>query len=245
MNNFYLIRFLVFAMVMLLQQKSNAQQNEDAALLLKFEYSANNKPLVLGDSSYTNAFGESYRVTKLRYYISNPGLQGNGNSQTGKEVFLLDAANEDSIPLKVKPGTYHSLFFTLGVDSALNSSGAQTGALDPLHGMFWTWNSGYVFFKLEGYSPASTADLQRIEHHIGGYMPANKASRQIVIALEQPVIFKKGDQRQMIINVNLDKYWRAQNDISIASNALIMEPGALAKSVSNNFQAMFFPSAIR
>jgi hypothetical protein len=45
--------------------------------------------------------------------------------------------------------------FLLGVDSARNVSGIQTGALDPARGMFWTWNSGYVMAKIEGSSPSA------------------------------------------------------------------------------------------
>ncbi|WP_316930094.1 MbnP family protein, partial [Hymenobacter sp. IS2118] len=36
-------------------------------------------------------------------------------------------------------GDYQSVSFTVGVDSARNVAGAQTGALDPNNGMFWTW----------------------------------------------------------------------------------------------------------
>jgi hypothetical protein len=239
MNKSSFIKLLIlFGCHFFAQQNINAQK-KDASLLLSFKYTANNKPLVLADSGYTNTFGENYSVTKLRYYISNVCLVTGTHINASKDVFLIDAANEDSIALQVAAGSYNALVFTLGIDSALNSSGAQDGALDPLKGMFWTWNSGYVFFKLEGYSTASTADLQRIEHHIGGYTTAHKASRQIRLLLNEPLVIKKGDQQQLIISLNLDKYWKAATDNSIASNALIMVPGETAKRVADNFQAMF------
>lgn len=64
---------------------------------------------------------------------------------------------------------YDSITFLIGVDSLHNVSGAQTGALDPVNDMFWTWNSGYVMAKLEGNSSSSPQMNQKFEYHIGGY----------------------------------------------------------------------------
>ncbi len=214
-------------------------QPASATVLIKIFNTANNKPVVLMDSAYTNSFGESYQLSKLKYYISNIHLSGKPHSYKSKNVFLIDAAATDSIVLKLQPGIYTKLIFVLGVDSMLNCSGAQAGALDPLNGMFWTWNSGYVFFKLEGYSTSSTADLQRIEHHIGGYQGINKAARIIALDLKEPLVINENNQKEIIIQVNLDKYWQEKNDIKIATNALIMVPGEWAKKSADNFAGMF------
>lgn len=56
------------------------------------------------------------------------------------EYFLIDASDAGSttIALQALPGKYDQVAFTIGVDSIRNISGAQTGALDPGKGMFWT-----------------------------------------------------------------------------------------------------------
>ena len=105
--------------------------------------------------------------------------------------------------------------------------------------MFWSWNSGYIFFKMEGYSSSSSADLQRIEHHIGGYLGAHKASVNIQLPLQKPLVLKENAKYLIEITLNLDKYWKGKNDISIAGNALIMTPGALAIKSADNFAGMF------
>ena len=206
-------------------------------LALHFKNEANGKAVSLGDTIYKNAFGEQYQITKLKYYISNIGFSSTGHGT--QNIFLADAGLADSIKLVVPTGSYQKIFFTIGVDSALNNSGAQDGVLDPLRGMFWTWNSGYVYFKLEGFSAASGADLQRIEHHIGGYAGANNASRQIELALPETLYVREGDQRSICIRLNLDAYWKGKNEIKIASNALIMAPGALAIKSAENFPGLF------
>lgn len=241
--NFFKIWVLVTGLLVILFQ-ANAQ-SKIAEFKLRFINTANGKPLVLLDSTYKNAFGESYQVTKLKYYISNIRLSGKPNNYDSKDVFLLNAISSDSATFQLKPGIYTQLRFMLGVDSLLNCSGAQDGALDPLNGMFWTWNSGYVYFKMEGYSSSSAADLQRIEQHIGGYRGIYKANRQIELTLKEPLVIKEGDYKEIFIQMDLDKYWQGKSDIKIAENALIMVPGELAKRSADNFSGMFSIIAIK
>jgi hypothetical protein len=60
--------------------------------------------------------------------------------------------------------------FMIGVDSARNNSGAQTGALDPTNGMFWSWSTGYIMAKFEGTSAQSPAAANALKFHIGGFI---------------------------------------------------------------------------
>ena len=101
--------------------------------------------------------------------------------------------------------------------------------------MFWTWNSGYIFFKLEGSSPASTADRQRIEHHIGGYAGPNKAMRNITI----PVSFYAIENGILKIEMNIDNYWYGHSTLKISENPIITAPGAMAKKAADNFDKLW------
>ena len=224
---------------------STRAQGKMGELLLLIQHTANGKPLVLKDSNYTNSLNEHYQVTRLKYYISNIHFEQKTHSRLNQNIFLMDAAVDDTIRLQVPEGSYDRVHFTLGVDSALNCSGAQDGPLDPLNGMFWTWNSGYIFFKLEGYSSSSGADLNRIEHHIGGYQGANKAGRQVDLLLENSLVMKENDKKHLIIRLNLDRYWQSVNEIKIAANPVVMTPGQLARRSADNFAAMFSVISIK
>ena len=209
-------------------------------VVVKFHHTANGRPLVLPDSSYTNAFNEVYQVTRLKYYISHGGFAPGEPASAA----LIDASAQDSIVIHPKEGKHSALYFMVGVDSALNCSGAQDGALDPLNGMFWTWNSGYIFFKLEGYSSSSKADLQRIEHHVGGYRYPNNVAKIIQLNLPVPLECKKNRRYLISINVDMDKYWKGINDVKIADQALLMTPGGIALKAAENFPAMFSITSI-
>jgi hypothetical protein len=215
-------------------------QNNQGYVTVKFTHFANQQNLVLIDSAYQNPMGEAYQPTRLKYYISNLELLSNTAKLRGlKSVHLIDAADPQNIYLNPYSAVYDRVSFTVGVDSALNCSGAQSGALDPVNGMFWTWNTGYIYFKLEGYAAASTNDLQKIEYHIGGYTGPYKANRKVELNLPQPLLIEAGKSTVITINVDLDQFWVGKNKIHIATNALIMSPGALAAAAADNLPAMF------
>jgi hypothetical protein len=215
-------------------------QNNAGYVGIQFKHFANKQPLVLVDSAYANSTGESFQPSRLKYYISNLQLLSNKTKPSRiTSVHLIDAADPQNIYLDSYTVEYNQVSFTIGVDSALNCSGAQSGALDPVNGMFWTWNTGYIYFKLEGYSTASTNDLQKIEYHIGGYTGAFKANRKVTLTLPEPLMMEAGKSPQIMIHVDLDKFWNSKNNISIATNALIMSPGALASAAADNLPAMF------
>jgi hypothetical protein len=201
---------------------------------LYFENIANGKKIVLNDE-YSNCFGEKYTVTKLKYYISNVSLATKSKSKMDKTVYLIDASKNDSIGMKENRKAI-GVSFLLGVDSILNCSGAQSGALDPLNDMFWTWNNGYVMFKFEGQSDSSKADNNRLEYHIGGYKGSNKVMQKIFLPFDETYLLKNNAIK---IVVDLDEFWKATNEIRIAQHPVITVPGPLAKKVSVNFAKMF------
>lgn len=153
-------------------------------LTVQFKNVFGGKELNLNDSisTYRNANGDDFKVTTFKYYISNVTLI----AKTGDKVsipdsyLLVNAADSTTLNQQITgipEGKYTGITFTIGVDSLRNFAGAQTGVLDPAKGMFWSWNSGYIFVKLEGESPKSTAKKNRLTFHIGGAKDPNNTIR--------------------------------------------------------------------
>ncbi|MEO6404216.1 MAG: MbnP family protein [Ferruginibacter sp.] len=210
-----------------------------AAITIIFIHTANGKAIVLNDSSYHNVYGESYTIKKMKYYISNVKLNGKKIKFAEKESYhLINVAGTTSFTFDIDPGEYDKLQFMIGVDSSRNFSGAQTGSLDPLNDMFWTWNNGYVTFKLEGTSPQSPADLNRIEHHIGGYRSPYQTASGIRFSLKL-INIKSNSTHTITIKCNLDEYWKAVNENKIANMPVNTVPGAAARKAAENISQMF------
>lgn len=124
-----------------------------------------------GAREYTNEAGNLYSVNLLKYYISNFTLIANDNSERNfgnyKLINGMDTATCHFSFDSVTNGTYKAIRFSIGVDSGRNHSGLQEGDLDPINGMIWTWQTGYIFFKHEGQFTSSRGTTAPIIFHLG------------------------------------------------------------------------------
>ncbi|MFM8491274.1 MAG: MbnP family protein, partial [Candidatus Methylopumilus sp.] len=152
-----------------------AQKQSSAVtdLEIVFSHYAGSKIFQLDSGLYKNDLNQDFSITKFKYYIGNITLTTiNGKAISFHDYYLIDEEKPKSKTLSLKnvpTGEYVSLRFNIGVDSIDNCSGAQSGALDPINGMFWTWNTGYIFMKLEGISSFSSSPSATLEYHIGGF----------------------------------------------------------------------------
>ncbi len=212
-----------------------AAQKKAFTIPISFEFVCKDSNSIL-NRKLVNDFGETYTISKLKYYVSNVRFKTGDKKQMNTGVYLIDAAKQNSIYIKAPSKKITGISFLLGVDSILNCSGSQSGALDPLNDMFWTWNNGYIFFKLEGSSDASTADLKRIEYHIGGFKGGNKTMRKVFLPINDQALLK---QKKLVIQLDIDKYWNGINKIKIAEMPVVALPGTKAKTVADNFSGIF------
>ncbi len=159
----------------------------DANVVLDFEHVSNNKAIIKNDSTLKVAPDERYLVSKLKYYISQICFKGE-KVFIDPTPYLIEDGRNQQIRLTIPSGRYERLAFMLGLDSLLHCSGAQSGDLDPLNDMFWTWNNGYVIFKLEGKYFSSEGRSGKLEHHLGGYREDQKISQAIELKFPEPVV---------------------------------------------------------
>jgi hypothetical protein len=199
-----------------------AQKNSDIAIELKSLYGAHE--LVL-DSNYLNGAGAELKFEAFRFYISNLRLAMN-DSVTWKEeesFHLYDkSTGKNSFKLVVPANThFNTLKFDLGIDSLTNVSGALGGDLDPTKGMYWTWQSGYINFKLEGKSHQCSNPKKEFQYHLGGYQKPFDAL--------QAVSLKTGSKDRVVIGFDVEQFMRSAN---LIRHDHIMSPGADAVKLS-------------
>ncbi len=238
-------------------QKDNIEfdNNKTGQLKLKFDHIVNGKTLTLKNSQYSNSFKEPYNIDLLKYYVSNIKLtddKGKVYTVPKKEsFFLIDASNSESLfpKFKIPEGNYTNLEFILGVDSATSvlPKEDRTGVLD-IEGndMYWSWNSGYIFFKMEGESPASKNANKRYAYHIGlfgGYDPAKPTKnnlRTISIELKKAGIatVQEGLSSDIHLMVDLGKVMDGPNKIKINEFSTVMVSGP-NDLIANNYSGMF------
>jgi hypothetical protein len=217
---------------------------EKGKLIIHFENYVGDKPLALDTATYTNAMKQNFTVTNFKYYISNIKLKGtNGNIYSKDDGYYLIKQDDESTWTaeldEVPDASYSGVSFTVGVDSLHNCSGAQSGALDPINGMFWTWSSGYVFMKLEGKSPVSKQPGHIFEYHIGGYREPNNFIRTVNLKFDKgPMNIKTDKTTRLYIKTDAAKILAGKNKIDIAKLSSVTDFHNASK-IADNYVDMF------
>jgi hypothetical protein len=207
---------------------------------IRFENYVGDKPLRLDSVFYKNALGQSYNVSMFKYYVGNFHLtNSNGQEVVSKGYFLINQEEKNSMQVtidNIASGEYKAIRFTLGVDSIDNCSGAQSGALDPVNGMFWAWNSGYIFLKMEGISPLSKSTGKRLEFHIGGYKEPNNCIKIIKLELKHPI--KQGENNILVIKADAGCLFSGSNPVDFSTLSSVTD-FLNAKTMADNYSSMF------
>lgn len=204
----------------------------------------NGTPLVLGTSNYTNANNDTFTVNIFKYYLSNVELK-TATGQVYKEpesYFLINHANPNSLHLMIKKvprANYSSISFLIGVDSLRNTSGAQTGALDPNNDMFWSWNQGYIMAKMEGQSPQSGGIDKKIVFHIGGYTGQYKGIEKVTLNFPNSANVTKTHTPVLNLEADLGKWFYNPNTIDFNKSYGISSPSSKSKAIADNYANMF------
>lgn len=226
-------------------QKTINDDLQTGIVKITFKNTIKGSPVQLNTGVYANGFGEQYNISKFKYYVSHIGINNTASSATSSDYYLIDESlpSSQSLSFNVPVGNYNSVSFMLGVDSNRNVSGAQTGALDPLNDMFWTWNSGYIMAKMEGTSPQSTIVNNKVEYHIGGFAGANSVLKNINLVIPVSSItsveIRENKISEIFIEADFDKWWQGIYDLRITSTPSVTMPGTLAKNISDNYANMF------
>jgi hypothetical protein len=168
------------------------------------------------DSTYTNAAGEAYNAYLLKYYVSHMALVNENGERI--ELYaheLIDQSVPSSLELgdvEIPNGHYSSLEFNLGIDSLHNHAGDQAGDLDPMYGMIWTWNTGYIFFKHEGsFTSSESGTEQPLIYHYG----TDRALVPVSLPLN---LLVEGNSSAIQLQFDLNKLYSNPNTIAFTGN---------------------------
>ncbi|MGZ3901001.1 MAG: MbnP family protein [Bacteroidia bacterium] len=212
---------------------------------IQFNNVVDGVPLVF-NTDYINPKGDSIRITKFNYFISNIIFTDTTNNTFVEPnsyhlVRHSDPASATLVISGVPFQSYKSLSFMLGVDSARNNSGSQTGALDPANSpdMYWNWSTGYIMVKLEGTSPKSSIPDKSIQYHIGGYGGTYKTQRSFSFNFGYPRAINSINVIPVInVDVNVNEFFKTPNLIDVSTQSSQVSQGPLAKIYADNYADM-------
>jgi hypothetical protein len=256
----YIFFASIFCMLLVSCKKDDAITDINNAartrMSVEFDNIVGGQNLQLSTGVYTNALGQQFTINKLQYFVSNFKLKSTGGAEyvvpQDSSYFLIKEGSADEAIFQVPEGDYNSLTFTIGVDSLRSTMDVtkRTGVLDPsggMDGMYWGWNPGYIFFRLEGTSPAAPVDatgMRSLFYHIGGYggynTPTINNLKTVTLDLTTGGIVKPRVGRVANVHLMADiaKVFTGTVNIDFAANPNVMFSD-YSKNIAHNYAAMF------
>ena len=187
-----------------------------------------NKQSITKNTWYVSSQKDSIQFTKLKFYLTDfqvKSIKGEINT-IDHSNYLIDIFKPETLEILLNTVSFNNgdkLSFNLGVSSDINTTGAHSGALDPSNGMFWSWQSGYINFKIEGISPSSKTRQNKFQFHIGGYQPPYNTIRRFDFVL---------NKHTTELNLKLEKFFEGAK---LAVDNQVMIPGEKASKLATVF----------
>lgn len=198
---------------------------------ISFKLLFDNLPLELA-KQYPVSEKDSLTIDFLKFYISDITFFKEG-TQVGKSKekhHLIDAQN--SLIYKalctIKKEKFDTITFLVGLDSKTQEKGIQGGVLDPTSQMYWTWQNGFINFKLEGESSLCPTRKNKFQFHVGGF--------QEPYATSQEVSLEAKGATPLVIKVDVASFFNA---IDISQINTVTSPNKNAVMVSKVLPTLF------
>lgn len=169
-------------------------------------------PLIIGvNCPYSS--NDSIVINQLKFYL--------GTNEESVHLFDLEDPNTN-----VLLGNNITDTFTVfvGMDSTLNTLDRLDGPFDPLLGMYWAWNTGYIQLKISGIMWNAGVQIP-FDYHIGGYRQPFATNAQI------RTVIRNGE-----LTINLNEFIDA---LPIKNQPKIMLPGPMAHDLFKKFVNCF------
>lgn len=258
-NNFFIA---LLAMTIGLTSCSSDSNNEapivgEGEIEFFFDNSLNGDNLLLNASEHTNSNGETLRITRFSYIISNIVLfkeDGSTFRVPREESFFVIAEENNRTTVRipnVPAANYTGIRFGVGVDQErfLEGQAAQQDFWDLAStlNMTWAWSVGYKFINFEGtFRTAEHPEPRIFRVHMGSHGTNLDNYREVTLNFPQTARVRtdRTPNVHFVVDANvilagqtpilLSEHVNANNQVNIMVNAL------RAPQIANNAQAAMF-----
>ncbi|NML66358.1 hypothetical protein HHL22_14195 [Hymenobacter sp. RP-2-7] len=229
--------------------KKDADSSEPTVgtVALALEHVAGPKAVALNGTTYQTASGETFSINTLEYYISNVVFtKADGSTYAAPGVYhLVDVSKPSTTSLtisNVPVGDYAGVKFVVGVDSTATKADplSLTGDLNPANNMYWVWNTGHIFMKLEG--TVTSAGNKALTAHIGGYRAPYSAIVTAAPAWPSGTTLqvRAGQAPQVHLVANVLSLFDGVTHLPLSTFPTAMQPSATSVQVARNYAAGMF-----
>lgn len=257
MNKLNIYIILTLITVFSACKKEELEPEGNFSLKVNIDNVYGDQELILDSMVYSNQFEQSFTVKKFNYFISNIILVNENNEEyiipQNESYFLIKEIDEAShqFTLNNLPiDTYTKMKFMIGVDSLRNtkSISERKGVLDVgayAADMYWTWNQGYIFLKLELHQSKSEGDTTNAipyVYHIGGFGGMNTPTvnnlRTVELNLSNKIIGTKDNTSILTLKADAEKVIRGNYEVNLDQYPTVMLT-PFSSNIADNYKNMF------
>jgi hypothetical protein len=239
MNKFHLLIGMILLSITLTQCSACKEPHEpegskDATYIVHWITRFGENDLVQGQT-YRDAFNRRLLLEDLRGYVSDVKLIDENDSVIVlKDFSLLNWFSDPTISVAGRPAKIKALQFSLGIPSAYNTAVDPTTYPNshPLSvagaaGMFWTWNTGYIFYQLNGKCDLSGSENQPMIDPIAYHCGDDTLYRTITFDITDFTV-KAGEAYQINIDFDAQRcFWNESDTMDLDTDYLTHTAGNL------------------
>ena len=208
-------------------------QNDSLSIHFKLEF--DKLPFEL-HKKYVSGTKDTLSLETFKCYLSNIKIQYQDASFLAikNRYYLLDLEHPETFKVPIsKRNNQHitRITFDIGIDSLTATSGAMDGALDPIKGMYWAWQSGYINTKIEGKSSSCKTRNNEFQFHIGGYREPYYAKRKLSFDINRK------SSKDIIIGIDFNRFF---SSLKLQETISVMIPGKQALQLAGYCSTMFY-----
>jgi hypothetical protein len=239
MNKFHLLIGMILLSITLTQcsackEPQEPEGSKDATYIVHWITRFGENDLVQGQT-YRDAFNRRLLLEDLRGYVSDVKLIDENDSVIVlKDFSLLNWFSDPTISVAGRPAKIKALQFSLGIPSAYNTAVDPTTYPNshPLSvagaaGMFWTWNTGYIFYQLNGKCDLSGSENQPMIDPIAYHCGDDTLYRTITFDITDFTV-KAGEAYQINIDFDAQRcFWNESDTMDLDTDYLTHTAGNL------------------
>ncbi|MCH4823880.1 hypothetical protein ML462_11925 [Gramella lutea] len=250
-----IFKLALIAMITILASCSNDDEMNNELtgtndLVIEFDNGVNGDDLILGASSYINSNGESLKIDRFNYVVSNFVLidaEGNEYVYPKNESYFVisEEAGETEVILKDIPARkYTAIKFGIGVDQKKYQQGAEGQgdflSIAEAHNMMWSWQAGYKFLNFEGqFTSASVTEATNFKVHMGSHGSSLDNYKEVNLDLNTQALVSSELSPIVHLMVDANKVLDGQHKIKLSEKAVVMVDEVKSPQVAENLTGMF------
>ncbi|MEY3398622.1 MAG: hypothetical protein RL220_1216 [Bacteroidota bacterium] len=208
-----------------------------------FEATFKGQPFIIG-SQYDDELGNIMQInTFMSYFSMLQVVRQDDSKELIRDFALVNFNGKPSFELEMESGDMKGIEFNIGIPKAYNKDVDPTTypnshplSVQGSQGMFWHWNTGYIFTKFEGMAD-TTGTGTALEHPFAFHIGDDPMFR--VLPATQSFSLEPGEVKDIRIIVQVDKILKSESDeIDLATDYLTHTSGniELATRFMNNFK---------